>query len=271
MDWLLRTVIASLVRRGNLRIISARGKFYTFGDGTGERVVGRFTTWQSQLAVLLDPELKLGEAYMDGTFVVEQGTIADLLALRVTESYAAALGAPARRLRYVVAAAAAVQSARPRAPQRRASLRSRRPALFALPRCRPAIQLRLFRDAGHSPRRRPTRQEAPYRRQAAARARANACSTSAAAGAGSALYLAEICGADVTGITLSEEQHAIAQRARRGKGPRPSSVEFPPAGLSRRRRARSTASSRSACSSMSASASTTRSSANAPSCSPTTA
>ena len=31
--------------------------------------------------MLLDPELKLGEAYMDGTLVVEQGSIADLLDL----------------------------------------------------------------------------------------------------------------------------------------------------------------------------------------------
>ena len=28
---------------------------------------------------MLDPELKAGEAYMDGTMVVEQGSIADLL------------------------------------------------------------------------------------------------------------------------------------------------------------------------------------------------
>jgi len=31
--------------------------------------------------VLFDPELKLGETYMDGTLIVEQGSIADVLAL----------------------------------------------------------------------------------------------------------------------------------------------------------------------------------------------
>ncbi len=101
MDWLLRTVIASLVRRGNLRITSARGRTYTFGDGTGDRVVVRFTTWQSQLAVLFDPELKLGEAYMDGSFVVESGTIADFLALTVTESYSTAWARLLGGLRYL--------------------------------------------------------------------------------------------------------------------------------------------------------------------------
>ena len=101
MDWLLRTVIASLVRRGNLRITSARGGIYTFGDGTGDRVAVRFKTWQSQLAVLFDPELKLGEAYMDGTFVVESGTIADFLALAITESYGTTWARLLGGLRYV--------------------------------------------------------------------------------------------------------------------------------------------------------------------------
>ena len=41
----------------------------------------RFTTKAAQRAVMLDPELKLGEAYMDGTLLIEDGTIANLLAL----------------------------------------------------------------------------------------------------------------------------------------------------------------------------------------------
>src|SRR5262245_23689033 len=64
------------------------------------------------------------------------------------------------------AAAAAVQSARPSAQERRPPLRSRWPPLFLVPRCRPAVQLRLFRDAGPLARRRATRQEAAPRRQA---------------------------------------------------------------------------------------------------------
>ena len=35
--------------------------------------------------MLLDPELKLGEAYMDGTFVVDEGSIADFVALAVSK------------------------------------------------------------------------------------------------------------------------------------------------------------------------------------------
>ena len=41
----------------------------------------------------MDPDLKLGEAYMNGTLVVEDGSIADLLALGLSQ---ACLGHPPR-------------------------------------------------------------------------------------------------------------------------------------------------------------------------------
>ena len=53
----------------------------TFGDGTGQPVSVRFASRAAEWGILLDPELKFGEAYMNGTFVVEQGSIADVLAI----------------------------------------------------------------------------------------------------------------------------------------------------------------------------------------------
>jgi cyclopropane-fatty-acyl-phospholipid synthase len=44
-------------------------------------VSARFLTQRTQRRILLNPELALGEAYMDGTFVVENGTIADVLGI----------------------------------------------------------------------------------------------------------------------------------------------------------------------------------------------
>ena len=55
------------------------GQVFTFGDGTGKPATIRFTSRPTLRQVLLDPELKFGEAYMDGTLVVEEGTIADVL------------------------------------------------------------------------------------------------------------------------------------------------------------------------------------------------
>ena len=91
MDWLLRVLIARLIRRGNLRLTSARGTVLTFGDGSGPPVAARFTSLRAELGVLLEPELKLGEAYMNGTFVIEHGSIADLLEMAMGAGYGHAL------------------------------------------------------------------------------------------------------------------------------------------------------------------------------------
>ena len=47
----------------------------------GRRSAIRFTRAAAEWAVMLDPDLALGENYMDGTLVVEQGSIADFLEL----------------------------------------------------------------------------------------------------------------------------------------------------------------------------------------------
>jgi cyclopropane-fatty-acyl-phospholipid synthase len=83
MDRLLRVTLSGLIVAGNLRVTTARGVTFSFGDGTGAPVAVRFTSNFWQLAVLVDPELRLGEAYMDGGLVVEEGSLADLLDLIV--------------------------------------------------------------------------------------------------------------------------------------------------------------------------------------------
>jgi cyclopropane-fatty-acyl-phospholipid synthase len=84
MDPLLRGALAH-IRRGDLKVISAKGTVMKFGDGTGPPISVRFTSKAAQWSALLDPELRFGEAYMDGTFVVEQGSIADFLDLVARE------------------------------------------------------------------------------------------------------------------------------------------------------------------------------------------
>ncbi len=81
MDRLLRFLLSRFVRHGTFQVTTARGTLLTFGDGTGEPIAVRFATTAAEIAVLLDPELRLGECYMNGTFVVERGTIADALGL----------------------------------------------------------------------------------------------------------------------------------------------------------------------------------------------
>jgi len=81
MDRLLQILLGAFIRRGAFNLTTSRGNTFTFGDGTGVPVAVRFTTHAAELGIVLDPELKFGEAYMDGTLVVEKGTIADVLSV----------------------------------------------------------------------------------------------------------------------------------------------------------------------------------------------
>jgi len=81
MDRLLRHFLGQFIRRGTMTFTAASGASFTCGDGTGPPVSVRFLSERSQRRILLNPELALGEAYMDGTFVVENGSIADALAI----------------------------------------------------------------------------------------------------------------------------------------------------------------------------------------------
>jgi cyclopropane-fatty-acyl-phospholipid synthase len=81
MDRLLRYFLKQFIRRGAMTFTTASGAKFSCGDGTGEPVAVRFLTTEAERRILLNPELGLGEIYMDGTFVVEQGSIADVLAI----------------------------------------------------------------------------------------------------------------------------------------------------------------------------------------------
>src|SRR5580765_1275941 len=81
MDRLLQFLLSRFIRRGTFKVTTSRGRTITCGDATGTPVAVRFTTRAAELGILLDPELKFGEAYMDGTLIVERGTIADVLAI----------------------------------------------------------------------------------------------------------------------------------------------------------------------------------------------
>jgi cyclopropane-fatty-acyl-phospholipid synthase len=81
MDRLLRYFLQQFIRRGAMVFTTASGAKFSCGDGTGEPVAARFLTAEAERRVLLNPELALGEVYMEGTFVIEQGSIADALAI----------------------------------------------------------------------------------------------------------------------------------------------------------------------------------------------
>lgn len=77
----LRELLGRIIRKGNLEVTGADGRKQTFGDGSGPPLKIRFTDNKAEDEVYRDAQLKLGEVYMDGRLIVEQGEIYDLLAM----------------------------------------------------------------------------------------------------------------------------------------------------------------------------------------------
>src|SRR5690242_5713342 len=77
---MLNRLLASIVRTGTLVVVMSDGRSLRFGQGEPE-IGFRFHDRPGPLELAANPELKLGELYMDGRITVENGDIADLLDL----------------------------------------------------------------------------------------------------------------------------------------------------------------------------------------------
>lgn len=74
------SLVQKIIRKGHLRLTLANGETHAIGDGTGDLVVVRIADEEAEKLIRRDPTLKLGEMYMDGRFILEQGDIYDFLA-----------------------------------------------------------------------------------------------------------------------------------------------------------------------------------------------
>lgn len=81
MNRLLKKFLDRAIRAGRLEVVDPDGEGHVFGDGSGEPVRIRITTTEAERGLLLNPELKLGEAFTDSHLIVEEGSIYDFLAL----------------------------------------------------------------------------------------------------------------------------------------------------------------------------------------------
>jgi cyclopropane-fatty-acyl-phospholipid synthase len=209
MDWLLRVALAH-VARGNLQVTTARGATLTFGDGTGPPIAARFISKASQWAVLLDPDLKLGEAYMDGTFVVEHGSIAGFVDLVAGKQAWPRWAAPIAALRF----------AWRRIKQLNLRARARRNVAHHYDLDGRLYSLFLDSDRQYSCAYFETPQDSlddaqlGKKRHLAAKLlieKGHRLLDIGCGWGGLGLYAAEFCGARVTGVTLSHEQLAAAR------------------------------------------------------------
>ena len=77
---MLSGVLGRLIAAGRLTIVVPNGRSETFGSGD-LHVKVRVHDWRAILRLIVNPELALGELYMDGRLTIEQGDIGALLQL----------------------------------------------------------------------------------------------------------------------------------------------------------------------------------------------
>ena len=74
-------MLGRVVRTGQLELVEASGAVVRFGDGSENLLRVRLADASAGDEIAADPALKLGETYMDGRLILEEGNIFDLLSL----------------------------------------------------------------------------------------------------------------------------------------------------------------------------------------------
>src|SRR5271166_592445 len=75
------SLLRKLVRTGDLEVETADGVKQVYGDGSGPRLGVRLADRAAEWELLLNPTLTLGELYMDGRLIVTEGDLYDVLEL----------------------------------------------------------------------------------------------------------------------------------------------------------------------------------------------
>jgi len=88
---MLFSVLRKIPIKGKLDIIDSNGKTHSFGalhDLTSDKLYSkiRFTNKSIQRKLFINPGLYLGEGYMNGEIIIEEGTIEDFINI-ITSSY----------------------------------------------------------------------------------------------------------------------------------------------------------------------------------------
>ena len=221
MNVLLRSLIERLIRTGNLTVVDHKGRSTSFGDQNGTRVTIAIHSAHAERAITLDPVLALPESYMNGEIDLLEGDLLDLLEVIYKNSPTLDVGAFWTRM------ADGFRHGLRRLQQFNTTERSRRNVRRHYDLSRELYQLFLDTDLQYScayfARPDMTLEEAQEakKRHLAAKLALRPGQTVLDIGCGFGglgLYLARNLDVDVLGITLSEEQLAIATERAQQEG-----------------------------------------------------
>ncbi len=209
----LWSVLRAAIRSGSLQVRDSAGKLHFFGDRSGKPVAIRFADAGIERALLFDPQLALGEGYMQGRITMESGSLYDLLELFASNFQTHPLPTGMK-----LVDGWRMLTRRIRQWNRQQRSKDNVARHYDLPSA--LYELFLDKDRQYSCAYFPTGNETLEEAQLAKKRHIAAklllspglsvCDIGSGWG-GLALYLAETAGASVTGITLSEEQEAYAK------------------------------------------------------------
>ena len=217
---ILDSALKTVVRTGTLNVTDPAGGIHQYGDGTGTPVGFKVTTAAAATKIAADADKYLGECYMDGSLIPTIGTIYDVLALLMhnAETYS---------MPKVAKAAYSLRKLIKRVDQYNPVGKAKQNAAHHYDLSGQIYDLFLDRDRQYSC--------AYFESDAVsledaqlAKKRHIAAKLGVKPGmkvldigsgwGGLGLYLAETCGAEVTGVTLSEEQHTLSNERAAQRG-----------------------------------------------------
>ena len=74
---LFRPLLKYAIRKGTLTVIDSRDRSYVFGDGGAPRATIRLHDRWSEIKLVLNPPLRVGEAYMEGRLTLIDCSLED--------------------------------------------------------------------------------------------------------------------------------------------------------------------------------------------------
>lgn len=205
---MLQSFLASFIVRGDLTVRFASGAEMRCGDGRGPRVRIAFRDAAAELRLLRDPTLAFGELYMDEGIVIEEGSLVEALQIALANldpAHASSWIRTLERLRFALR----------RRHQRNDARRARDNVAHHYDLGNALYELFLDPDMQYScayferARQSLTDAQLAKKRHIAAKLLVGPGCEALDIGCGwggMAIYLANVCGARTTGITLSQEQ-----------------------------------------------------------------
>ena len=221
-------VLNKLVKSGSLIVTDWKGKVSNFGDGTGKAVHVRFNTAAAARKMALDPDLQMGECYMSGEFEVLKGNIYDFLALALKNAGLNGQSlANVNRNNIIHSTIYSYRMARRKFDQRNDKARARQNVRHHYDLSDDLYDLFLDKDRQYScayfENDKQSLDDAQLAKKRHIAAKLNLKPGMKVLDIGSGwgglgLYLAEMYGVDVTGVTLSDEQLKVSNARAKERG-----------------------------------------------------